>query len=297
MMVLSSSLLRFSALFRILIAFAIAFASASWAGPPLGSLTAILLNPGLYIDLLQLLFLIFILWFTSLISVTGKPLNMALNGLTLWVAGQSFDLMDEIFHQPRGMAYYCEDLLILSGMLLTVISIYKVMLRMNSHYSYVSKLSLHDELTQLPNRRYFIENISKMKNRAQALIIIDLDYFKNVNDTWGHAVGDRVLFEFGRQLYDINNLGIIGYRIGGEEFAVIVEGLSCPDVSDIAESIRINAQKVIVGDDRHLSVSIGVGIRSPDEDYESLMSRVDSALYLAKKKGRNRVEMADTLSD
>lgn len=297
MMVLSSSLLRFSALFRVLIAFTIAFASASWAGPPLGSLSAIFSNPGLYIDLLQLLFLIFILWFTSLISVTGKSLNMALHGLTLWIAGQSFDLMDEIFHQPRWMAYYCEDLLILSGMLLTVISIYKVMLRMNSHYSFVSKLSLHDELTQLPNRRYFIENISKMKNSAQALIIIDLDYFKNINDTWGHAVGDRVLFEFGRQLYDINNLGIIGYRIGGEEFAVIVEGLSYPDISGIAESIRINAQKVIVGDEQHLSVSIGVGIRSPDEDYESLMNRVDSALYLAKKKGRNRVEMADTLTD
>lgn len=297
MMVLSSSLLRSSALFRVLIPFTVAFASASWAGPPLGSLTAILSNPGLYIDLLQLLFLIFILWFTSLISITGKSLNMALHGLTLWVAGQSFDLMDEIFYQPKWMAYYCEDLLILSGMLLTVISIYKVMLKMNSRYSYVSKLSLHDELTQLPNRRYFIENISKMKSSAQALIIIDLDYFKNINDTWGHAVGDRVLFEFGRQLCDINNTGIIGYRIGGEEFAVIIEGLSCPEVLSIAEYIRNNAQKVIVGDDQNLSVSIGVGIRSADEDHESLMNRVDCALYLAKEKGRNRVQMADTLSD
>jgi len=297
MMVLSSSLLRSSALFRVLISFTVAFASASWAGPPLGSLTAILSNPGLYIDLLQLLFLIFILWFTSLISITGKSLNTALHGLTLWVAGQSFDLMDEIFYQPKWMAYYCEDLLILSGMLLTVISIYKVMLKMNSRYSYVSKLSLHDELTQLPNRRYFIENISKMKSSAQALIIIDLDYFKNINDTWGHAVGDRVLFEFGRQLCDINNTGIIGYRIGGEEFAVIIEGLSCPEVLSIAESIRKNAQKVIVGDEQNLSVSIGVGIRSADEDHESLMNRVDCALYLAKEKGRNRVQMADTLSD
>lgn len=297
MMVLSSSLLRSSALFRVLISFTVAFASASWAGPPLGSLTAILSNPGLYIDLLQLLFLIFILWFTSLISITGKSLNTALHGLTLWVAGQSFDLMDEIFYQPKWMAYYCEDLLILSGMLLTVISIYKVMLKMNSRYSYVSKLSLHDELTQLPNRRYFIENISKMKSSAQALIIIDLDYFKNINDTWGHAVGDRVLFEFGRQLCDINNTGIIGYRIGGEEFAVIIEGLSCPEVLSIAESIRKNAQKVIVGDNQNLSVSIGVGIRSADEDHESLMNRVDCALYLAKEKGRNRVQMADTLSD
>ena len=297
MMVLSSSFLRSSALFRVLISFTVAFASASWAGPPLGSLTAILSNPGLYIDLLQLLFLIFILWFTSLISITGKSLNTALHGLTLWVAGQSFDLMDEIFYQPKWMAYYCEDLLILSGMLLTVISIYKVMLKMNSHYSYVSKLSLHDELTQLPNRRYFIENISKMKSSAQALIIIDLDYFKNINDTWGHAVGDRVLFEFGRQLCDINNTGIIGYRIGGDEFAVSIEGLSCPEVLSIAESIRKNAQKVIVGDDQNLSVSIGVGIRSADEDHESLMNRVDCALYLAKEKGRNRVQMADTLSD
>lgn len=297
MMVLSSSLLRSSAFFRVLIPFTVAFASASWAGPPRGSLTAILSNPGLYIDLLQLLFLIFILWFTSLISITGKSLNTALHGLTLWVAGQSFDLMDEIFYQPKWMAYYCEDLLILSGMLLTVISIYKVMLKMNSRYSYVSKLSLHDELTQLPNRRYFIENISKMKSSAQALIIIDLDYFKNINDTWGHAVGDRVLFEFGRQLCDINNTGIIGYRIGGEEFAVIIEGLSCPEVLSIAESIRNNAQKVIVGDDQNLSVSIGVGIRSADEDHESLMNRVDCALYLAKEKGRNRVQMADTLSD
>lgn len=297
MVVLSSSFLRFSALFRTLFAVSAAFIAANLAGPPLGSLSEILSKPGLYIDLIHLLFLVFTLWFTSRISIKGKTLNMALNGLTFWIAGDAFDLMDEIFYQPAWMAYYCEDLFVLTGMLLTVISVYKTILRMNAHYSIVNNLSLHDELTQLPNRRYFIETIRKKPSTLQSLIIIDIDHFKKINDTWGHAVGDQVLVGFGRQLSDNNGLGIKGYRIGGEEFAVIVDGRHCKDVLNIAESIRTNAQNILVGEAQNLSVSIGVGLRAPGESYNDLMNKVDSALYRAKQKGRNRIEQANSLTD
>ncbi|MCV4633110.1 GGDEF domain-containing protein, partial [Escherichia coli] len=83
-------------------------------------------NPGLYIDLLALLFLVFMLWSSAKVRMSHIAVNWVRYGLLLWIAGGTFDVMDEIVVQPRWMGYYCEDLLRLSGMLLTVVGVYKI---------------------------------------------------------------------------------------------------------------------------------------------------------------------------
>ena len=150
---------------------------------PLGPWEVIFANAGLYIDLLALLFLVFMLWISAKVRMSYVAVNWVRYGLLLWIAGGTFDLMDEIFVQPKWMGYYCEDLLRLSGMLLTTIGIYKIIERINVLYVDARSQSLKDELTQLPNRRFFIDTIRAKQGHQLALMILDIDFLNNIKDT------------------------------------------------------------------------------------------------------------------
>ncbi len=126
----SSSISR-THIFPALLAIAAVSGLCAFVSPPLGPWRVILSNPGMYIDLLALLFLLFMLWSSTKVRMNHVAVNWVRYGLLLWIAGGTFDLMDEIFRQPRWMGYYCEDLLRLSGMLLTAIGIYKIIERIN----------------------------------------------------------------------------------------------------------------------------------------------------------------------
>ncbi|QIT31311.1 GGDEF domain-containing protein [Raoultella terrigena] len=241
------------------------------AGSPLGTFREIMSSPGLYIDLFFLLLLIFTLWNVACVFVDGGPLSGAINGLILWIAAGAFDVMDEIVSQPRWVGYFCEDLLKLSGMLLTVISVYCIIMRMNSRFSVVQTSALHDELTRLPNRRYFVETLSSTTSTQLSMMIIDIDFFKHINDRWGHDAGDGVLSRFGGQLAGISGSALKVFRIGGEEFAVIGEGLSRYEVIRYAESICRNARNIRLDDGQGISVSIGVAFLKVGESQQSLM--------------------------
>ena len=241
---------------------------------PLGPWEVIFANAGLYIDLLALLFLVFMLWISAKVRMSYVAVNWVRYGLLLWIAGGTFDLMDEIFVQPKWMGYYCEDLLRLSGMLLTTIGIYKIIERINVLYVDARSQSLKDELTQLPNRRFFIDTI------------------REINDTYGHLVGDEVLFALGKQLAKLTSDKILPARIGGEEFAIIVDGMSAEEVRNLAQSILENVRSILINHDYPLSVSIGVGMREKNEAQDAFIKKVDEALYQAKHNGRGRVEWA-----
>ncbi|AFN31838.1 GGDEF domain-containing protein [Klebsiella michiganensis] len=264
----------------------------AFVSPPLGPWREILTNPGMYIDLLALLFLLFMLWSSTKVRMNHVAVNWVRYGLLLWIAGGTFDLMDEIFHQPRWMGYYCEDLLRLSGMLLSAVGVYKIIERINLLYVDARSQSLKDELTQLPNRRFFIDTIREKEGRRLALMIVDIDYFKKINDTWGHLVGDEVLFALGKQLAKLTSDKVLPSRIGGEEFAIIVDGLSAQEVDELAQSILQNARAILINHDNPLSISIGVGLRHKDEPQNLFIKKVDDALYKAKNNGRGRVEWA-----
>lgn len=215
-----SALARGTLLPALLVIVAVAVGCAL-VSPPIGTWREILANPGLYIDLLALLFLVFMLWSSAKVRMSHIAVNWVRYGLLLWIAGGTFDVMDEIVVQPRWMGYYCEDLLRLSGMLLTVVGVYKIIERINLLYVDARSQSLKDELTQLPNRRFFIDTIREKSGHALGLMILDIDFFKKINDSWGHLVGDEVLFSLGKQLAKLTSEQVLPARIGGEELRVI----------------------------------------------------------------------------
>jgi diguanylate cyclase (GGDEF)-like protein len=160
-----------------------------------------------------------------------------------------------------------------------------------------------DHLTKIPNRRYFLEmgerylELAHRKQYPLCLMIIDLDHFKEVNDTYGHNAGDKVLTQcvelIGLRLRKSDIFG----RIGGEEFGVLLHDSSLEESMQIAETIResVAVAKFDIGQQKiDLTISIGLGILHENEQTLSpLMSRADEALYRAKNNGRNRVEKLD----
>lgn len=157
-----------------------------------------------------------------------------------------------------------------------------------------------DVLTGISNRRAFeqcarrvIENLANSK-KQYALLLIDIDYFKKINDTFGHAAGDAVLQQFGRVFKESLRQSDIFGRVGGEEFAVLLTKVNHTEAVHIAERLRttIEMQDFIVegAGEIHVTVSIGLTMRKEhhNESLSTVMVRSDKALYQAKHEGRNR---------
>ncbi len=165
----------------------------------------------------------------------------------------------------------------------------------------VRRDSLTDELTGLPNRRLFdaalegrLENLSRYGWQF-GLLIVDIDFFKAVNDTYGHAFGDTVLIGVGRTLQGAVRAGDVLARWGGEEFAVLVEASDEAGLRDAGERIRVLVAQSEIrrADLLHTThVSVGGALARTDDTAESLFGRADAALYTAKHNGRNRVDVA-----
>ncbi|HLU05387.1 MAG TPA: EAL domain-containing protein [Woeseiaceae bacterium] len=163
----------------------------------------------------------------------------------------------------------------------------------------LSRLANHDVLTGLFNRRRFVEelrrevrNVARESTRA-ALLFIDLDQFKYVNDTCGHPAGDRLIRKVADQLQScVGDIGTVG-RFGGDEFTVLATGVSKPAAQALAESILEDLRKVAhVEDDNifHVHCSIGITMIDSDRfDHDDLISQADIACREAKASGRNRL--------
>ncbi|MFN3350559.1 GGDEF domain-containing protein [Pseudorhodoplanes sp.] len=162
--------------------------------------------------------------------------------------------------------------------------------------------SLVDPLTGLPNRRAFLDDAEAMSQQAGtgrkpvAVLLVDLDRFKSINDTFGHAFGDRVLQIFAETaLTQIGPDDLIG-RLGGEEFAIVLQGCSAKHAMDTAEAIRLsfeNAASDIDGRMVGATCSIGVALSQTGPIViANLLEEADQALYRAKEGGRNRCEIA-----
>jgi diguanylate cyclase (GGDEF)-like protein len=162
-------------------------------------------------------------------------------------------------------------------------------------------LVVHDELTGLHNRRYLEESLGREESRALrsrqplALMMIDIDNFKRVNDTLGHAAGDTVLREMGRYLLSVARGEDIVCRYGGEEFVLVMAQAPRGTIRDRAEALRRGVQALEIEHDGLLigpiTVSVGVGI-FPDHGSSgrAVLQVADHAMYRAKQSGRNRVE-------
>ena len=159
-----------------------------------------------------------------------------------------------------------------------------------------------DPLTGLLNRASLdsrvleIEEQAHLTGGAVSLIVLDLDRFKGVNDTYGHERGDAVLRDAAYEIRKSLRSFELVYRIGGEEFLVLLPGVDLPEALDIAERMRHSVEEARPGD-LDLTVSAGVAADSGgDIRYEALFRAADGALLAAKRGGRNRVETAGGLS-
>ncbi|MEJ2456147.1 MAG: EAL domain-containing protein [Candidatus Thiodiazotropha sp.] len=158
-------------------------------------------------------------------------------------------------------------------------------------------LAHHDSLTNLPNRLLFEDRLqhaisqSKRQGRQLAVLFLDLDRFKNINDTLGHAMGDELLKEVAKRLQHILRDGDTAARLGGDEFTVLVENLEDPSqaavvAAKIQESFKTPYQ--IAGRELHITTSIGISIYPEDgQTVADLTKNADAAMYQAKEQGRN----------
>ncbi len=159
-----------------------------------------------------------------------------------------------------------------------------------------------DGLTGLLNRRKIQSRIRKglavMKEKSgdRTLVMIDIDNFKRVNDTYGHNVGDKVLKGLAEILMDEELIGTEDFcagRWGGEEFMLLLKSSGLDEAKNIAEKIRIAFSSMNVENIPSQTISLGVTKAYPDDTVDSLCSRVDKALYKAKKSGKNKVEIIE----
>ena len=160
-----------------------------------------------------------------------------------------------------------------------------------------------DPLTKIPNRRGFEEQLAiafskyRRDQAEYAIAMLDIDHFKQINDTHGHSAGDSVLEVVGHLLStSIRPYDTVG-RIGGEEFALLLPGATPLEAEVVAERCRkkIEAAAVRVNDaSLTFRISVGIaGVRSTDANAHVAMNRADAALYLAKENGRNQVRIAE----
>ncbi|MGL5523233.1 MAG: GGDEF domain-containing protein [Aeromonas veronii] len=159
------------------------------------------------------------------------------------------------------------------------------------------KLANEDALTNLLNRRAFdleLEGLIRSQHPF-SLILADIDRFKNFNDEYGHLLGDQVLRAFSKRLRDACKEGVTAYRLGGEEFAMLVPHRSLALARQMAESMRRAIERMSILDRKsgrridHITSSFGVGEFNGQESADCLVERTDKLLYKAKELGRNRV--------
>ena len=157
--------------------------------------------------------------------------------------------------------------------------------------------AFHDALTGMLNRRAFDQELRHLlQTHSQfTLIILDVDRFKKINDEFGHIFGDQVLKAIARRVTDACKAGIKGFRIGGEEMAVILPHTTLLVARQFAEALRRAVEKITVMERKSgqrlnsLSASFGVAEYLTGDTYEQIMRRADDQLYRAKELGRNRV--------
>ena len=166
---------------------------------------------------------------------------------------------------------------------------------------YMRRMAQYDALTNLPNRALFTDRLQQAFSAARrahehfALMYIDLDKFKPINDTFGHAVGDLLLYEAAQRMQSCVRQSDTVARIGGDEFVVLLPSLKeDKDAAEVAEKIRhsLNLPFELSGHTLHISSSIGVAIYPAHGDNEKeLVKNADIAMYYAKENGRNNVTL------
>ena len=165
----------------------------------------------------------------------------------------------------------------------------------------LQKLATTDGLTKLYNSRSFYTQLELEVDRYNrykhplSLLLLDIDNFKEFNDTFGHLEGDKVLVRFSQIIKSCLRINDSAYRYGGEEFTVILPETNGDEAKTVAQRIRstLEAEKFTPGPDKNAKITISIGVTQyfPKEELSAFIRRADKAMYLSKKNGRNRVSV------
>ena len=167
---------------------------------------------------------------------------------------------------------------------------------LNSQYY---QWSFKDSLTGLYVRRQLDEKFAQLaeeyhlKRRTFCIIMIDFDFFKSINDEFGHATGDQVLKEFSTFLLGQLRDRDIAIRYGGEEFCILLPDTTIPLATKVAERIATNLKQFTFSTGKFLTISQGIAQYQGETDLNALINRVDKALYRSKNLGRNQIQLSD----
>jgi len=164
----------------------------------------------------------------------------------------------------------------------------------------LARMALHDALTGLPNRMAFIYRLEQalLRPRSErsgvAVIFMDLDRFKMINDTYGHSLGDQVLSQVAVRMRQAVRPGDVVARLGGDEFVALLENLGSPWASGhaVAERLRREVGRPLIVGDLHLDLRVSIGLAVVEDtpcDADRLLSEADSAMYAAKRSGRDQI--------
>lgn len=177
---------------------------------------------------------------------------------------------------------------------------FEALIREQATLAEMQELARTDSLTGLISRRHFIELADRELARFHryhsrlAAMIVDLDHFKSINDTWGHSAGDEVLRAFAALLSRQSRRGDLVGRLGGEEFCMVLPETSLADAEDVARRLVTSCRGLsIVVEGRPLRITVSAGVTEADPDdqeFSMVLRRADAALYAAKQNGRDRVE-------
>ncbi len=192
---------------------------------------------------------------------------------------------------PPGVVFF-------RALVMSLLSMSVLWLEVSRLYETVEQQATHDELSGVANRRAIVAELEREMGRAKrenavcSVALIDVDYFKRVNDTFGHPAGDQgikwVAKTLGESIRPYDTLG----RYGGEEFLVVIPGAGPEGAAAAAERARLAIERrpcVVDGMELQITVSAGVASSAADMDTDALLRLADAALYRAKEAGRNRV--------
>ena len=169
----------------------------------------------------------------------------------------------------------------------------------------VQRAATHDALTGIPNRAHLFNALnagiakSRLTGAPYALLFLDLDHFKRINDVYGHDVGDRCLQHFTSTMQARLRAGDTLARLGGEEFVILLPGASLEQAGEVSNdlSYSLAGMPLVLEDGIYqMTVSVGVAALRADDDADSLLKRADAAVYRAKAEGRNRTVLETALS-
>ena len=227
----------------------------------------------------------------TLVKVTLAARSTMLLALFALQVGNLLDAANLFFPSASPDYWVVGDALTFSGEVLLAFVVFQFVRHTN-------RLANLDPLTRLFNRSYHMRRLAEFLksggqgNSGVAVIAIDLDHFKHINDVYGHGFGDQVLIDIAQAISVFQSKVDLISRTGGEEFEVIARGLDEPAALRLAEAIREQIAALQFEQGPKVSASLGVALSHANEALSSLRQRADAAAYQAKQTGRNRVQLA-----